>query len=357
MGEAALTRRDFIKQTGKAALSVSGALVLGNILDGCAGTSIIESAEDVAKIKWDANPAIPVPQNGCYIGWHHQLSVAPYYSFAIESEEKLLNEWHYEFFDQYPAVHSAFEKTPSGEDFPTYSCQGMYNKGVIPLLRYYFKPDWENVANGKYDKIIEKFALGAKKFGKPFFITPYPEANIDRAYKHVHPWAGGVGKHFGAAWRHMHNIFNEIGANEHAIWGLHLLGFGANQGFDNFDIEDQYVDWVGFSIYNFDRKYIYRSLAERFNFAYYWASKNHPTKPIALWELGSSDTSSQGKWMKNAYETIKNKPRIKLVVWAEYDFWTDYGKNDSTRFTEEGREAYKEATSDPYFIGASITKS
>jgi hypothetical protein len=63
-----LSRRDFLKKTGQAALAIGGGLTLEALLISCATAPIFESAEDVANIKWDANPAIPVPKYGCYIG-------------------------------------------------------------------------------------------------------------------------------------------------------------------------------------------------------------------------------------------------------------------------------------------------
>ena len=62
-----LSRRDFLKKTGKAALAGSAALYFETLV-GCA-TFPKETREDVDDIKWDCNPVLPMPKNGgIYIG-------------------------------------------------------------------------------------------------------------------------------------------------------------------------------------------------------------------------------------------------------------------------------------------------
>ena len=345
-----LTRREFIKVTG---LATAG-IVLGQ---GCA-TVGFESKEDIANIKWDANPAIPVPKDGCYAGWHYDIVYPTYDASVLEkqgsSAEESVLDYYIRTFGVAPAVHSFSDRIIKGSYFPEGVCEVADSKGVIPLIRYYFKPDFENVAKGNYDKMLRKFAQGAKEFGKPFFFVPYPEVNISGAWKHVHPWAGGNGREFKKAWKHMHNILDGEGANDYAIWGLHLLGQGDKQSFNKFKIEDKYIDWMGFTTYNLESFHPgycdpFSSIIQE---GYWWAKHNYPTKPIALWELGTSDTSGQGRWIKNAYKDIKKLPRIKLVVYAEYDFGPPAERTDCTKISDRATQAYKKAISDPYFIGA-----
>ena len=346
-----LSRRDFLKKSGKVALAVSGGLTLDALLSNCATVSITESREDVANIKWDANPAIHVPKDGCYAGWHGDI-VPPrlgayrnkiWNNLTPKSEEDKIGRYERDY-NQTPATHS-FSERHVGKDgiFPSAVCEGAHNKGVIPLIRFYFFQNFNKVAKGGYDEQLVRFAQGVEKFGKPFFFTPYPEANIGGAYKHVHPWAGGNGREFRKAWKHMHNIFDGEGANQYAVWGLHLLGFGDRQSFNKFNIEDEFIDWVGFTIYNFHSE----SFGSLINEGYWWGKRNYPEKPMALWELGTSDTSGQGRWIKNAYNTIKKLPRIKLAVYAEYQFWDT---RDSTFISQDSAPIYQKVISDPYFI-------
>ncbi len=345
------SRRTFLK----AAVVGSGLLAAG-----CAGLPVFESREDIAKIKWDSNPAIPVPTSGCYVGWHYDISpltVGIYrrlFRKLDSSDEEILITKHYEKdYGQGPAVHSFSDRLVGDDFFPKQICEGAYNKGVIPLVRYYFFPDFKRVARGDYDNLLVKFAQGARDFGKPFFFVPYPEANIVSRFKYVHPWAGSGGKGFKEAWKHMHNIFDGEGANDYAVWGLHLIGLYVGQRFSRFAVDNDLVDWVGFTVYNLveqsgglDRSF-YELIGQQN--VYGWAKSHYPEKPFALWEFGTSDTTSQGIWIKNAYERIKNMPRIKLVVYAEYPMFTPF---DCTVISDEAKPYYKEAISDPYFIGS-----
>jgi len=119
------------------AVALSGGLTMEAILGGCA--SLIETRADVAAIDWDANPIIPVPQNGCYTAWYLGLAVASYYDFAVGLQEKHIKEWYEDHFGKVPAVHCSACKSPGADRFPNYTSIGIYNKGVIPLWRYYLK--------------------------------------------------------------------------------------------------------------------------------------------------------------------------------------------------------------------------
>lgn len=364
------SRRTFLKVTAESATITLAGLVYGfspKEADamGCA-YGLIETPEAVANIKWDANPAIPVPKNGCYAGWHKDLEslgegdfIQLFNTERVRLFEEDLIDYYIKDYGQGPAVHSFSDRNITGDFFPSKFCEGAYNKGVIPLIRYYFFPDFENVAKGKYDEMLKEFAQGAKEFGKPFFFVPYPEVNIDSRFKHVHPWAGSGGKGFKEAWARMHNIFEEIGANKYAVWGLHLIGIDAGQSFSKFALDKNLFDWIGFTEYNLERQSggLDRSLRELLGLQddYWWAQTKYPEKPIAFWEFGTSDTSTQGRWIKDAYKTIKKLPRIKLVVYAEYPTFGSGvvgGPSESTVLTDRAKPDYKKAISDPYFIGS-----
>lgn len=349
-----IDRREFLKKTGQAALAISGGLTLDALLSSCA-TVGLESREEIAKIEWDANPAIPVP-DGCYTGWHRDLTSPGYGDFIqlfntenVRLADEELIESYMKDYNQGPAVHSFSDRNIMGDFFPSKFCEGAYNKGVIPLIRFYFKPDFEKVAEGEYDGELEAFAQGAVEFGKPFFLTPYPETNIPADRRHIHAWAGDSGEWFEPAWARMHDIFEEVGANEYAVWGLHLI---ADLPKDRFRLNDSLIDWVGFTTYNLERELGWRSFRTALADGYSWARRNYQTKPIALWEFGTSNTKRQGKWIKQAYEDIKKLPRIKLAVYAEYPVF----EGDSTMISDKAKPAYKEAISDPYYIGSIIKK-
>ena len=346
-----LTRREFIKEAGSATFAVAGFYTLWNTLTGSAEASAFESVEDIANIDWDTNPAIQVPNYGCYAGWHGQISGG----YRFESQETI--DKKVIFYEQnsgkLPAIWSFMRLGLRTDFFPTNVCEAMKNRGIVPQIRHYFSPMWKEVAAAKHDKMIQGFALNAKKFGSPFILIPYPEANS--SHKKRHPYAGGNGKDFYKAYKHIRQIFRDVGANN-AVFGLHLNPYPQHQEINSFMLDPVDFDWIGFSAYNHESWGHDNSLMDLSLYWYTWAKNNYPKKPIALFELGSSDTSSQGKWIADAYGRIKKElPRIKLVEWAEVGFGHLEGeKDDSTYFNDVGSIAYRKVLSDPYFIGGPL---
>ena len=351
MFNANLTRRELLKEARFAALAAGGFFTLWNTLTWSAGAYTQESVEDVANIDWDANPAIPVPKYGCYAGWHGQISGGFRFASQETIDKKVI------FYEQNsgttPAIWSFIRLGMRTDFFPTNACDAMINRGIVPQIRHYFSPKWKEVAAGKHNKMIEEFALNAKKFGKPFILIPYPEANS--GHKKHHPHAGGNGKDFYRAYKHIRQIFRNIGANN-AVFGLHLNPYPSHQEINNFRLDPVDFDWIGFSAYNHERWGHDNSLMDLSRDWYPWAKNIYPKKPIALFELGSSDTSTQGKWIADAYGRIKKQlPRIKLVEWGEVGFGHLEGeKDDSTYFNDVGSIAYRQVLSDSYFIGGPL---
>lgn len=178
MADNVLTRREFLKKTSQAALVISEGLTLEALLDGCAGAPIFKSAEDVANIKWDANPAIPVPKNGCYVGWHRDIptdlkyisptafpNMYPRLNKSAMDDEKALISSYKENYGKGPAAHSFSDRQITDVWFPKGICEVAHNNGVIPLIRYYFFSQFERVAKGEYDKYLNAFKyLGISPF-------------------------------------------------------------------------------------------------------------------------------------------------------------------------------------------------
>ncbi len=73
-----------------------------------------------------------------------------------------------------------------------------------------------DIANGTYDSYIREFAEGAKAWGHPFFLRFDWEMNGN-----WFPWAEDANANnpgeYVAAWRHVHDIFTQVGATN-ATW-------------------------------------------------------------------------------------------------------------------------------------------
>jgi len=65
-------RRQFLKICGKSIALTATAFGLESLIS-CAPT-LKETRQDVAAIKWDCNPILPIPSVGCYVGTNYEFS-------------------------------------------------------------------------------------------------------------------------------------------------------------------------------------------------------------------------------------------------------------------------------------------
>jgi hypothetical protein len=344
-----LRRRDFLKLGVRVCAGIS----MAPMISGCTGIPGLR--EKVEDIQWDANPIIPIPASGCYTGLNVKSPFTPRHGEPAKNNRELFDSaWFESNAGKVPAIYSLDGKSASREEFPAAICNQLYSQGIIPVISYDSIPDWSRVVQGNYDRAMEEFASGAVKFGKPFFITPWPECNRE-AHAKGKPLPGREkSTDFIIAWIHMHDIFGRAGANKYAIWGFHLAAYADQIKIFGWDLADDFFDWIGFGIYNrvrrTGRNYSFKKL---FDHAYEWVRKYHPTKPVALFGLGTSNISSQANWIKNTYNRIvKRYPAVKLAVYSIEEWGQgDESKIDSSELNPEAKRALQEVMSAPYFIG------
>ncbi|MBS1863384.1 MAG: hypothetical protein JSS68_16930, partial [Actinobacteria bacterium] len=111
-------------------------------------------------------------------------------------------------------------------NFPTGPMTAIREHGAIPFFSWSSQstpsslnePEYQlsDVISGRYDSYIRKFAEEAKAWGHPFFLRFDWEMNGN-----WFPWAEGVNGNnpgeYVAAWRHVHDIFTQVGATN-ATW-------------------------------------------------------------------------------------------------------------------------------------------
>jgi len=151
----------------------------------------------------------------------------------------------------------------------------------------------------------------------------------------------------------MHNIMEGEGANENAVWMLHLLPYRSHQNVNKFMIDPELMDWIGFTVYTLTKwGQKDRGLAEQVRGPYNWAKRNYPTKPESLLEIGRSNTWGQGSFIKGAYKSIERMDRFKLAVYYEHRFTKKGREFDNTHISKKYEPVYAEAISSPHFIGS-----
>jgi len=257
----------------------------------------------------------------------------------------------------------------SKENFPTEFCEMIVSHGSIPMITWMPHPRnpsaehgrvLDSIADGNWDDYIRKWAVAAREFGKPVYIRWGHEFN-----GYWYPWSIPANDNdptkFIAAWRHVHDIFDEEGvknvqwvwcpylrSNPDEPWNDPLLAYPG----------DEYVDWIGIDEYNWGASFIWSDWLE---FEEIFSNKvrifntHFPTKPIMIAEVGCTEENqlpgqTKAQWVRNMLESLKRLTPIKAVVWFNSYKETDWRMESS----DESLEAFKEILADDYFADDAV---
>jgi len=332
-----IDRREFLKGTSRAAVGLTG------LLSGCA-PALKETRQDIINQKWDTNPLIPIPKDGCYAGSDMRTSM-----ISEVQVQTSIDLWE-NLTGKKPAIQSVGLSGADtiNENFPKDVCNVCIKNGVIPLIRYSVSPvRYDKVYKGEFDKELREFAGKVKHFKHPVFFNPFPEINANRAW-HFLMWGGQPASSARKALRYIHNILESEGANN-AISVIQYLTDKCPLWVypEEFYPGDDVVDWIGFTVRSRITEYV-GPMQHIFNQSYSWARKKHPTKPIILIELGAIRDKGQADWFTNAYKLIKNKYHAVKAVMCSPGGMIQIGEDSSP--TPETQTAFKKILSEPYFI-------
>jgi hypothetical protein len=186
----------------------------------------------------------------------------------------------------------------------------------IPKLENRDKGCLAEIAKGVYDSYIKKWAADAKAIQKPIFLRVGHEMNDPYRY----PWGPQNNKpaEFVAAWKHIHDLFVQIGAtNVIWIWSPHpAYGY-----FEAFYPGTNYVDYIGLGILNFGTAVSW-SKWWTFDeiFGSHYVELDAFKKPMMITEFGSlSVGGNRSKWFADALDSIPVKyPSVKSLVFYHY---------------------------------------
>jgi hypothetical protein len=335
---AGTTRRDFLKNTGKAALTATAGLTLQEVLSGCATISFKETAPVIyPPLK---GHKIQPPENGCLTGFGLRGSWV-FYERAFGRLPRIMAEWAGAggFIQGFPVRYAEMYAKVGMIPFP---CAGVQGMGL------------EEIAAGQKDKYIKTFAQGALKFGRQyggFFYDPMWEFNIDKKYA-LWNWAGQPTS-FKKAWQRIWKISEDEGANDYVTW---VLEYHVDFPVEGFYPGDRYVDWIGLSAYNrkaLEQYYGYRYLNELVSKPYGYFRKTHKDKPIMIAEFGTTVGTDQPSWLIKAFKTIKSNPGIKAAIYYDNLFTYPGAEfSDNHSLSEESLSTLNEVFQDPYWIMA-----
>jgi hypothetical protein len=223
-----------------------------------------------------------------------------------------------------------FNSIRSHGSIPFYS----WGSQSIPAPYGVSQPNFQlsDVIAGAHDTYIRQFATAAKNWGKPFFLRFNWEMNGG-----WFNWSEGVNGNqkgeFVAAWRHVHDIFTEVGAtNATWVWCPNVDPENQMQSLAPLYPGDAYVDWTGLDGYNWGtnpaRPDKWRSFDSLYKSTYTKITDTiAPTKPMIVSEIGSTEYGgSKAAWIKDMLTEIPaSYPKIRgLLYFEKYDDGMDW---------------------------------
>ncbi|MFI6443127.1 glycoside hydrolase family 26 protein [Kitasatospora sp. NPDC050543] len=135
-----------------------------------------------------------------------------------------------------------------GDDFDTKGARNAWESGAIPLVAWEpYTMTLADIAAGKGDDYIKRYAWAVRDFNAPVAISFAHEMNgfwYEWGTKHA------TAEEFVAAYRHIHDLFSEIGAAS-VIWVWSPNSVNPTKGvqLQPYYPGDNYVDWVGIVAY------------------------------------------------------------------------------------------------------------
>jgi hypothetical protein len=216
--------------------------------------------------------------------------------------------------------------------FPKAIAENLRLRGIIPFLSWasqsvpasLVQPDYSlaSVANGNHDAYIREFAEQAKDWNRPFFLRFDAEMN-----GFWFPWSEGVNGNkpgdYVAAWRHVHDIFEQMGTYKATwVWCPNVDFTRSLTPLHSLYPGDRYVDWTcldGFNWGNTRNSLGWQSFKEVFRSTYKRVVKIAPHKPMVIGEVASEERGgSKPNWIKSTFRAIPKKyKKVRAVIWFD----------------------------------------
>jgi hypothetical protein len=257
------------------------------------------------------------------------------------------------------------EQTCSFYGFPTTPLESIRSHGSIPVLSWSSQalpaivnqPDFQlsDLIEGRYDEYIRGFATAAKAWGHPFFLRFDWEMNGN-----WFPWSEGVnGNRSGeyvTAWRHVHDIFEAVGAtNASWVWSPNVDWDGNFSKVRSMYPGDAYVDWSALDGYNWGTNPTkpggWKSFDQVYRSSYRYLTETvAPSKPLMIGEVASSEYGgSKAAWIREMLTKIPTEyTRIRAVLW--FDKFDD-GMDWPIETSEAASQAFAEGLQNSAYTG------
>lgn len=209
--------------------------------------------------------------------------------------------------------------------------------------------DTIEISNGDHDEWIRTQAEAVRDLEEPLLLRWLWEMDGNRRRTWVHS-----GPDFVAAWLHVREIFDEVGAdNAQFVWCPNEFLFWDDGDPEPWYPGDDNVDWLCADGYNWaassdDLEWI--TIDKIFEDFVSWAAPRN--LPIIIGETGSNEGEDGAKaaWLRSVPQLLRDElPEIDAVVYFDKDF-TEFGHPDWRVDTSESSvKAWIELSNDPWF--------
>ncbi|MCA9244429.1 MAG: hypothetical protein KDA32_10770 [Phycisphaerales bacterium] len=216
-----------------------------------------------------------------------------------------------------------------GRGFPSEVATAIHERGATPIVSMELwrwhdrRPALDRINAGDFDDYFRGWARDARDYDHEVLLRFGFEFNGD-----WFSW-GGDPIAFVTAWRRAWTLFQEEGAtNVKWVWAANNQSCPDTpaNAMSNYFPGAEYVDWLAIDGYNFgpnhDQWHKWESFDAVFGKCLDTIERLDPHMPIMLAEVGCApgENSKRCDWIRDAFERItQNHPRIRAVVWFNYD--------------------------------------
>ncbi len=183
------------------------------------------------------------------------------------------------------------------------------------------------IVKGSFDPYITRFAKAVAAQQLPIAIRFAHEMNGN-----WYPWSercpGNPKGEYVKAWRHVHDIFTEVGAtNVIWVWSPNIIRPVPGVNIRALYPGDAYVDWIGMVGYA-----VHESMAAPVFEPTIKQIRAFSKLPIIITETGVQSGPKKPGWIRDFFSWLGKHPDVVGFVWFEYS--RDQGASGDWRFTE-----------------------
>jgi hypothetical protein len=246
-------------------------------------------------------------------------------------------------------------------DFDLPTMEKAIANGIVPLVTMNLQgTTLAEVISGRQDSRIRAWATAAREFGYPFLFRPWWEVNGT-----WYPW--GRSPEYIAAWRHFHDVVEEVGAtNVTWAWIVNTVWYEPQSKPAPWYPGNEYVDWVGMDAYNWGKNPVqpdrWVNAEESIQPTLNELEAIAPGKPVCICESASTEYGEGGPnqtkatWIHEMLtQYLPAHPEIQAYLWFNWNVEKD-GGTPGARFdwpiesSPASEVAFREGISNPMYL-------